>query len=79
MYMRSKVGDTLTAEVVDRNGKDVSDNVTFQWYADDKAIEGADEETLVVDDELLGAALKVVVTAEKRDSEKVCCPRRRRG
>ena len=61
---RRKVGDTLTATVVDRNGVDVSDNVTFQWYADDKAIEGADDETLVVDADLLGAALKVVVTAE---------------
>ena len=60
----SKVGDTLKAGVVDRNGEDVSDNVTFQWYADDVAIEGADEETLVVDDDLLGAVLKVVVTAE---------------
>ena len=60
-----KVGDILTAEVVDRNGEDVSDNVTFQWYADDVAIEGAKDETLGVTIAMVGAApIKVVVTAE---------------
>ena len=59
-----KVGDMLTATVVDRNGEDVSDNVTFQWYADDKAIEGATDETLDVTVAMIGSTIKVVVTAE---------------
>ena len=61
---RCKVGDTLTAGVVDRNGKDVSDNVTFQWYADDVAIEGATDETLGVTVAMIGSTIKVVATAE---------------
>ena len=61
---RFKVGDTLTATVVDRNGKDVSDNVKFQWYADDKAIEGETDETLDVTVGMIGSTIKVVVTAE---------------
>ncbi len=59
-----KVGDTLTAGVVDRNGEDVSDNVTFQWYANDEAIEGATEETLGVTVAMVGSTIKVVATAE---------------
>ena len=56
---RFKVGDTLTATVVDRNGKDVSDNVKFQWYADDKAIEGETDETLDVTVGMVGSTIKI--------------------
>lgn len=59
-----KVGDTLVATVVDRNGEDVSDAVSYQWYADDVAIEGATDETLDVTVAMIGSTIKVVATAE---------------
>ena len=61
---RRKVGDTLTAEVVDRNGKDVSDNVKFQWLADGLFIVGATDETLEVTEYMVGKKIKVTATAE---------------
>ena len=54
----------MTAGVVDRNGEDVSDNVIFQWYANDEAIEGATDETLGVTVAMVGSTIKVVATAE---------------
>ncbi len=59
-----KVGNTLVATVVDRNGKDVSDNVKFQWYLDDEKLDGETDETLDVTVGMIGSTIKVTATAE---------------
>ena len=55
---RRKVGDTLTATVTGAAA------ASYQWFADDKEIEGADEATLLVTEDMLGSVLYVVATAE---------------
>ena len=54
-----KVGDTLTATVAPADATNV---VSYQWYADDVAINGANLATYTVAETDLGKAIKVVVT-----------------
>ncbi len=60
----SKVGDTLTATVTGGEAP-----YTYQWYADGEAIEGADDDELLVTEDMLGAELSVSVTDANGDKK----------
>lgn len=53
------VGNTLTAEINDTDG--ASGDITYQWLADAKEIDGAIESTFTVDASLLGQKISVQV------------------
>jgi parallel beta-helix repeat protein len=54
------VGNTLTAEIADEDG--ATGDISYQWYADDAAIDGATDGTYVVDASLVGTVITVQVT-----------------
>ncbi|MCC2605173.1 poly(beta-D-mannuronate) lyase [Planctobacterium marinum] len=54
------VGNTLSAEIDDADG--ASGEISYQWYADDVAIEGATESTYVVEESLIGSVITVLVS-----------------
>ncbi len=54
-------GKLLTANVTDEN--DIgADGIVFAWFADDVVIEGANEATLALTDELIGKVITVTAT-----------------
>lgn len=66
-HLHAKVGDTLTATV------EGAAAASYQWYADDEEIEGADEATLLITEDMVGAIISVTAFAEDGETAIATC------
>lgn len=67
---QAKTGTTITAKAISSKNADITDLISWKWYRDNEAIEGANQSTYKVTPEDVGKVLKAVASQESKGKTK---------